>query len=134
MTNRFSGLDVEEIANGDSYTLALSGELELGSANTLQSACTRLFAAGLSSLTIDLSGLMFIDSTGLAAIILASKICERDGHEFWLIPGPRAVQRLFEITGLIEVLPFRDDPEVSSESEQTEQGVLDQSESSSEVL
>ncbi len=128
MTNRFSGLDVEEIANGDSYTLALSGELELGSANTLQSACTRLFAAGLRSLTIDLSGLMFIDSTGLAAIILASKICERDGLDFWLIPGPRAVQRLFEITGLIEVLPFRESPEDSPESEQPAQGVLDQSE------
>jgi anti-anti-sigma factor len=111
MTTPFSGLDVEEIADGDSYTLALTGELELGSANTLQAACKRLFAAGLRSLTIDLSGLMFIDSTGLAAIILANKICERDGHDFWLIPGPRAIQRLFEITGLIDVLPFREDAE-----------------------
>lgn len=122
MTNRFSGLDVEEIANGDRYTLALSGELELGSANTLQGACARLFERGISSLTIDLSGLMFIDSTGLAAIILASKICERDGHDFWLIPGPRAVQRLFELTGLIDVLPFRegssDNPPAQADPEQ----------------
>jgi anti-sigma B factor antagonist len=108
MTNRFSGVDVDEIANGDHYTLALSGELELSSAGTLQNACARLFDRGISSLTIDLSKLMFIDSTGLAAIILASKICERDGHDFWLIPGPRAVQRLFELTGLIDVLPFRE--------------------------
>jgi anti-sigma B factor antagonist len=108
VTNRFSGLDVEEIAQGGDYTLALSGELELGSANTLQAAVARVCAGDLKSLTIDLSKLMFIDSTGLAAIILANKICERDGHGFWLIPGPRAVQRLFEITGLIDVLPFRE--------------------------
>jgi anti-anti-sigma factor len=127
MTNRFSGLDVEEIANGDDYTLALSGELELGSAATLQAACTRLFEAGrLRSLTIDLSGLMFIDSTGLAAIILANKICERDGHDFWLTRGPRAVQRLFEITGLIEVLPFRESPTATDARDA--QTSLDQSE------
>ncbi len=108
VTNRFSGLDVEEIADGGEYTLALSGELELGSSNTLQAAVARVCDGPLSSLTIDLSKLMFIDSTGLAAIILASKICERDGHDFWLVPGPRAVQRLFEITGLIDVLPFRE--------------------------
>jgi anti-sigma B factor antagonist len=99
---------VEEIAQGGEHTLVLSGELELGSANTLQAAVARRCAAGLESLTIDLRKLMFIDSTGLATIILASKICERDGHDFWLIPGPRAVQRLFEITGLIDVLPFRE--------------------------
>jgi anti-sigma B factor antagonist len=126
MTSRFSGLDVEEIANGDHYTLALSGELELSSANTLQNACARLFERGISSLTIDLSKLMFIDSTGLAAIILAGKICERDGHDFWLIPGPRAVQRLFELTGLIDVLPFRERSDDSPA--ETEQGLLDQSE------
>ena len=121
MTNRFSGLDVEEIASGDHYTLALSGELELGSASTLQGAFTRLFERGISSLTIDLSKLMFIDSTGLAAIILASKICERDGHDFWLIPGPRAVQRLFELTGLDGVLPFREHPGDAHGSSEPEQ-------------
>ncbi|HEX5853351.1 MAG TPA: STAS domain-containing protein [Solirubrobacteraceae bacterium] len=108
MTSRFAGIDVEEIADAGRYTLVLSGELELGSANTLQAAITRVCAGGLRSLTIDLRKLMFIDSTGLAVIILASKICERDGHDFALIPGPRAVQRLFEITGLIDVLPFRE--------------------------
>ena len=108
MTNRFAGVDVEEIAHGDRYTLVLSGELELGSAKTLQDAVARVCARKPSSLTMDLSKLMFIDSTGLAAIILASKICERDGHDFFLIKGPRAVQRLFEITGLIDVLPFRE--------------------------
>jgi anti-anti-sigma factor len=109
MTHRFSGLDIEQLGGNGRYSLLLSGELEIASAGTLEAAVRRLCAEPLHSLTIDLSRLMFIDSTGLAAIILASKICERehDGHEFTLIPGPRAVQRLFEITGLIDVLPFR---------------------------
>jgi anti-anti-sigma factor len=49
---------------------------------------------------------MFIDSTGLAAIVLISRLCERDGRELSIIRGPRPLQRLFEITGMIDVLPF----------------------------
>jgi anti-anti-sigma factor len=118
MTKLFSGLDIEERVDGDERVLILSGELEIASANSLQAAIHRACAARPSSLTIDLSKLMFIDSTGLAAVILASKLCERDGYDFWLVPGPRAVQRLFEITGLIDVLPFR-------EGERNTQGSLD---------
>jgi anti-anti-sigma factor len=107
MTNPFTGLDIEELAEHGRHTLILSGELEIASANSLQAAIYRVCAQQPISLTIDLSRLMFIDSTGLAAIILASKLCERDNYDFQLIPGPRAVQRLFEITGLVDVLPFR---------------------------
>ena len=105
------GLEIEEIADGAHYTLRLSGELEITSANTLQQTIVRLCEQPLLSLTIDLRELTFIDSTGLAAIILASKICERhpDGYDFWLIPGPSNVQRLFEVTGLLDALPFRGD-------------------------
>lgn len=111
--NRFAvGLEIEEFADDGHHTLRLSGELEITSANTLQRAVVRLCEQPLLSLTIDLRELTFIDSTGLAAIILASKICERHpgGYDFWLIPGPSNIQRLFEVTGLIDALPFRGDP------------------------
>lgn len=110
MNSYLAGLQIEELSDGADHTLKLSGELEISSANTLQAAVTRLCEQPLQSLTIDLSGLQFIDSTGMAAIILASKICERepDSHEFRLIAGPPSVQRLFEITGLLDLLPFVD--------------------------
>jgi anti-anti-sigma factor len=117
MTSSYSsGLGIEQIGGDGHYTLLLSGELEIASANVLQAAVVRLCAEPLLSLTIDLSKLVFIDSTGLAAIVLACKICEREHQvdDFSLIPGPRSVQRLFEITGLIDVLPFRNQPAVDS--------------------
>jgi anti-sigma B factor antagonist len=119
MSNRFFGLDIEELGDGRDQTLVLTGELELGSAASLQAAIARVCDGAPASLTIDLSKLMFIDSTGLAAIILASKICERDGYDFWLVPGPRAVQRLFEITGLIDVLPFHTHNSAPDEASET---------------
>jgi len=108
MTKRFSGLEVDELVDGQRYTLVLAGELDIASAVTLHGAVARARANGaaISALTLDLSGLIFIDSTGLAEIILTGQLCDRDGYAFALVPGPRAVQRLFELTGLIGALPF----------------------------
>jgi anti-sigma B factor antagonist len=101
-------LDVEDLGSEGVYTLVLEGELDLGSLSTFEAAISRLYAEGTLAITLDLRKLRFIDSSGLGAIILACKLCERNGYDFSLIPGPSAVQRLFELTGLSEILPFRD--------------------------
>jgi anti-anti-sigma factor len=107
MTKRFSGLEIEESIDESGHTLALGGELDIASAPILHAAIARISSAGsVGRITVDLSALIFIDSTGLAEIILTSQLCDRDGFELTLIPGPRAVQRLFEQTGLIDALPF----------------------------
>jgi anti-anti-sigma factor len=101
------GLDLREREHAGVHTLTLAGELDIASAPTLHAAVDRLRTAATRGITIDLSELKFIDSTGLAAIVLAGKVCEQHGYRFSLIPGSPAVQRLFELTGLIEVLPFQ---------------------------
>jgi anti-sigma B factor antagonist len=101
-----TGLDIEAVDRSGHTTLHLRGELDIASVPSLEAAVARVPAESTSALTLDLSRLQFIDSTGLAAIVLTGKICERSGYEFALIQGPSAVQRLFELTGLIDVLPF----------------------------
>jgi anti-sigma B factor antagonist len=107
MSNYTPGLDIEDIVDGGEHRLLLSGELEIASVPTLEGAVKRVCTTGTTAITLDLSRLMFIDSTGLAAIIFSGRLCEKHGYDFSLIQGPRAVQRLFELTGLIDVLPFR---------------------------
>lgn len=102
-----TGIDIEQQGQDGSYTLLLRGELDIASVPSLEGAMMRLSTHETRAVTLDLSKLVFIDSTGLAAIVLASKICENNGYRFALIPGSSAVQRLFELTGLIDVLPFR---------------------------
>jgi hypothetical protein len=47
--------------------------------------------------------------------LLAKELCEQHGYEFLLIAGPRNIQRMFELTGLLDVLPFQvEDPGVRS--------------------
>jgi anti-anti-sigma factor len=101
-----AAIDIEEIEAGEHRTLRLAGELDMTSVATLEAAVSRACSGSTRSVTIDLSGLSFIDSTGLAVIIHTSGLCSNRGYAFKLIRGPRAVQRLFEVTGLDGVLPF----------------------------
>ena len=87
--------------------IALTGELDLGTAERLAQELERAQADGESAIVLDLSGLTFIDSTGLRVIIEADEQLA-DGESAWaIVPGPDSVQRVFELTGTAERLPFR---------------------------
>jgi|HubBroStandDraft_6_1064221.scaffolds.fasta_scaffold258079_2 anti-sigma B factor antagonist len=101
-----AGFTVTELDRDGGRTLSLAGELDIASAPTLEAAIVRIHAESVRSVTIDLTGLTFMDSTGLHAIVYADQLYKRLGYRFALLPGPPAVQRLFEITGLIDVLTF----------------------------
>jgi anti-sigma B factor antagonist len=109
---------IQEQVDEDRYTLVLAGELDLASAPTLEAATKRLCAEGASEIVLDLGGLAFIDSTGLRTILSSMSLCEEHLCNFWLIPGPKAIQRLFELAGLLERLPFRE-PELPPRPSET---------------
>jgi anti-anti-sigma factor len=88
------------------HAIRLTGELDMASAPDLAGAIVRICASSTHAITLDLSHLTFMDSTGLAAIISVGKRCEQLAYEFRLIPGPPAVQRVFELTGLRDRLAF----------------------------
>jgi anti-sigma B factor antagonist len=106
----------ERESEGGRRELALLGELDIASVPALQRAVERICSDETTAITLDLRGLTFIDSTGLAAIVLANKICDTNGYEFVLIRGADSTQRLFELTGLIDVLPFRDGADAQEDS------------------
>jgi anti-sigma B factor antagonist len=99
--------DVQERVEGDSATLVLAGELDISTADRLQQAVARVCVAkGPRALLIDLQRLVFIDSSGLAAMVYASRLCERHGCRLSVIRGPQPVHEVFELTGLDKLLPF----------------------------
>jgi anti-sigma B factor antagonist len=61
-------------------------------------------------LIIDLSQTAFLDSSVLGAILGASEHARRQGTDVAVVlgdPPPQTVARIFEVTGLSEVLPTR---------------------------
>jgi anti-sigma B factor antagonist len=101
-------LEIEEVNSGGAHTLYLSGALEISSCDEVEARLVALCEAGCDCITVDLSKLTFIDSSGLAAIIRAGQRCRGHKYEFRLTPGTVAVQRLFEVSGLLDILPFQE--------------------------
>ena len=103
---------VHDVVSGDDHTLVLSGELDMAAEDELEMAI--LSCANAAGLTLDLSQLTFMDSTGVTLILLADALCKAHGIVFALVPGPRQVQHIFEITGLLGQLPFERGPQAES--------------------
>jgi len=57
---------------------------------------------------VDLSGLDFIDSTGLGALVQAHRSDREDGNRLRFLRGSAPVQRVMELTCLDRSLPFAD--------------------------
>jgi anti-anti-sigma factor len=87
--------------------LELEGELDLATEPVLRDQLAELERDPPRRLVIDLGALSFIDATGLHLMESAYERILSDGTcSLELRPGPRVVQRLFELTGLDRSLPF----------------------------
>jgi anti-anti-sigma factor len=73
---------------------------------SLQRLVVHLCADGAREIALDLSKLEFMDSTGLNAILSTQSVCRDHGTGFMLTPPLGAVRRVFEVTGMMDALPF----------------------------
>lgn len=82
------------------HTLVLTGELDGGSAPTLEAEIERLCDEGVTALTLDLRELRNIDSIGATVVAFRSKLCRRRGCDLAVIPGAGVVRRALEQAGI----------------------------------
>lgn len=109
-------LSIDVRREGDDATVTLGGELDLSTAPDLQDALAELTDAP-RRVVVDLSGLEFCDSTGLAALLGAHKTLSDNGGTLELLaPNPMLVN-LVRITGLDDVFEVRlPDPPADAQS------------------
>jgi anti-anti-sigma factor len=99
---------VEDSAEGTA-TVALRGELDLSTIPRMEGALLEQVTQRPAVL-VDLSGLTFIDSSGLGVLIRAVR--SANGTPVHILIGPGSqVERVFRIAGLYEALPVFSDRE-----------------------
>ena len=101
-------LTVRSDRDGVVHTICVEGELDLGNAERLERELARVEATDVLSIILDLSGLTFIDSTGVRLLLSAHARSRADSDRLALLRGPAAVQRVFELTGILDRLRFAD--------------------------
>lgn len=109
-------LDIRLSVEGDRAVLEVGGEVDLATVEQFRTAL--LDAQRSEQVVVDLSGVTFMDSAGVNALVGAYHRKVRDG-ELRLVGMQSNVQRVFEISGLLAL--FQDDqqdhrPPVSGES------------------
>jgi anti-sigma B factor antagonist len=107
VTEDVFGFETEE--RGGSAIVRLIGELDLAAVEPLQHELDRVCADGPAALTVDLSELDFVDSSGLHLLMRLRGVCQSRQLSLRLVPGPPAVQRLFLITGTDTQFTFVDE-------------------------
>jgi anti-anti-sigma factor len=89
--------------DGEVIRITLAGELDLASAGEVEPI---LRATGPEPRLLDLRELTFMDSSGLRLILSAHAAARREGRSLEIVPGPPAVQRVFQICGVEDQLRF----------------------------
>jgi anti-sigma B factor antagonist len=86
-------------ARGDWTVVSVVGEIDAYTAPTLQTAVTGQIATGIA-LVIDLTGVRFIDSTGLRVLVETLRRVREAGGQLKLVTESEQTLKLLRITAL----------------------------------
>jgi anti-sigma B factor antagonist len=93
-------ISVSQTSAGDVPILVVSGEVDVYSAPALKDRISELIESGNATLIVDLSGVAFLDSTGLGALVEARAATTEAGGSLPLVCNQERILKLFTITGL----------------------------------
>jgi anti-anti-sigma factor len=100
------GLKIVVSQQGASTTIALDGEWDLAERDAAHQAFQSALARQPDRVVFDLSRLTFMDSSGVHGVLELASLAARLKIELVVVPGSRAVRRLFDLCRLSEAVTF----------------------------
>jgi anti-sigma B factor antagonist len=97
--------NIEIVARASSLVLVVEGELDISTAPLLDDQLAKAAAAEAERIVVDLDHVGFIDSSGLRVLIKHARSNQKCPR-VRLTKGSPQAQRLFELTGALDHLPF----------------------------
>jgi anti-anti-sigma factor len=91
-------------ASDPAVVVTVSGDLDYPCADTLRDILDDVLRAGPASVTVDVAGLTFIDSTGLAVLLHAWRAGQESGVPVGLCHEPAFLLTILDLTGIGEIL------------------------------
>jgi anti-sigma B factor antagonist len=105
-----AGFEIEERRAGIRALVGMSGDLDFAAAPRLGDAIDRMLEARAHELWVDLRKLVFIDSTGLAALIGARRRADAAGAKLRLVVERGPVRDVLELGRMDRVFQLATEP------------------------
>jgi anti-sigma B factor antagonist len=104
------GLAIVVLQNQDEVSVQLSGRVDVDSSPDLRDRLRTLLSGDAlpKTVIVDLTGVPYIETSGIATLIEALRIARHHAINFRLQGLSGAVRRLFEVTGVLALFAAND--------------------------
>ena len=103
-------IEISPAPEGTPVLVALAGEMDIVSSRTFADTISELEQSAPDRIVVDLSGLTFVDSSGINALLQAARTVEARGGSLVLAAPGRHVRHVFEIARVADVVPVIEEP------------------------
>ena len=106
-------LNINERQAGDVTVLDLSGKITIGEGSVaLRTAIRRLLEEGKKRILLNLSGVSYVDSSGIGELVSSYTAINKEGGQLKLLNLTQKIQDLLTITKLLTVFDvYENEPE-----------------------
>ena len=104
-------IDIKLDKAGDTVTLEVTGDIDMSSSTKVRDALAPLFQNNNKVIVVDLSGVSYIDSSGIATLVEGLQWSHNSKNKFRLAALTPGVKDVFEIARLLSVFEVFDTKE-----------------------
>jgi len=94
-------------ADGGEIVIELNGDVDLSSAALITSVVDSALAEGGPKITVDMSGVTFLDSRGIRALLMAQRTAERRGSVLVLRSPTKRTMDVLVMSGCATMLSIQ---------------------------
>lgn len=106
--------DFEIVKEGSTLTIKLGAELATANAPALKEELAKFYGQGIQKVVFDASGLSFLSSAGIQAVIYASKRLGSK-NEIVFINCVKEIYEVLDFVGLTTFIKFEENPKLKRE-------------------
>jgi anti-sigma B factor antagonist len=94
-------LSIARSRQDEVVTLSVAGDVDLATGQQLEREITEAVgAAGLGSLVVDLSGVGFLDSSGISVLVKGRRLADGRGVPYRVTGASGTIRQVLDITGV----------------------------------
>ncbi|MFQ5586012.1 MAG: STAS domain-containing protein [Thermodesulfobacteriota bacterium] len=106
-------MTIEKEESGEAALVRLTGEIDMHTSPDVRNALLPLFERGVKGVVVDLAGVTYMDSSGIATMIEGLQWSSREGKRFILTGLCDKVMDVFVLTNLKDAFEFSPEPQVA---------------------